>query len=245
MARCIIRNLRKQQERLRQQQQQRDKSSSLSPPFSMLSNCGSYDVYAQIDGERLTLKLKDNDSGGVWGVPLENGTMEVVEDPWLVEIGYHMRHFLPQHFNLHQLHQDVPNATFILPLRDPREWALSVFHWFQARGRIINEYLAQSVGREPRLERPGKNHSIDFLARIYQEHSQFIRDFVQGHPSHALVEFHIQQANAGEVLASAFGLPSTCWEQKNPMGSRAKNVTDVAFENPYESSKRTMHHGRD
>jgi hypothetical protein len=56
---------------------------------------------------------------------------------------------------------------------------------------------------------------VRFLETIYEEHHNRIRDFVQRHPSHALVEVNITEDSAGDVLAEAFGLDAKRWTQKN------------------------------
>jgi hypothetical protein len=180
----------------------------------MLHDCGDYQVYGQIDGERPIKRNKRNKQG----ILLENGTLELhdIKTPTGRQLMY--RHFLPQHFHLHQLHTDYPNATYILPLRDPHEWASSVFNWFQMRGRVVNEYIYFNHS----IERPGKASSREFLARVYDEHSQFVRTFVQEHPSHALVELNITDPDAGDILASAFGLEAECWGHHNKIGNRGK-----------------------
>ena len=194
MAKCIIMNMRQNK--------------------SMLEGCGHYDVYAQMDGERWTKKLHNR----VFELPLENGTSELIDNKVMRPIGQEMRHFLPQHFLLHQLHRDYPNATFILPLRNSTQWVNSAMNWFNMRGRLVNEYRAQN----PTMPRPGRSGAADWLKRIYEEHSQYVRDFVQKYPSHTLIEFHIHQQDAGEILGNAFGLSPKCWGHHNKMGDRAK-----------------------
>ena len=123
---------------------------------------------------------------------------------------------LPQHFSLDVLHRDYPNATYILPLRTPLDWAKSVFNWFDMRGRVISEYVAFNQS----IKRPGKAGAIDFLARIYHEHNDFIRDFVRRHPTHALVEVNLTDPAAGEIMATAFGFDAECWGHHNKFGNR-------------------------
>lgn len=122
--------------------------------------------------------------------------------------------FLPQHFHLDRLHQEYPDATFILPLREPNEWARSVVNWFQLKGKFVKEYTIKSSNHTP----PARGRAVQFLKSIYMEHTEFIQDFVRQHPSHTLVQFNISDANnAGNVLAQAFGLDTaqTCWGHYN------------------------------
>jgi hypothetical protein len=191
MAKCILRNMAKNR--------------------PMLEGCGDYQMYAQLDGERPIYSA----SQGQKGVLLNNGTLEVHSRTPRGQSSL-MRHFLPQHFHLEEIHQHAPSATYVLPLRDPLVWANSAFKWFVMRGRFVNEYIAHNNS----IERPGKAGAVDFLARIYQEHTEFIRDFVRKHPTHRLVEVNITANDAGKVMAKAFGLNEQCWGHHNKRGNR-------------------------
>ena len=124
--------------------------------------------------------------------------------------------FLPQHFQLERLHREHPDATYILPLREPSAWAKSVVNWFQLKGKFIAEYTRISDN----MTRPTKPKR--FLERIYSQHTEFVRDFVRHHPSHVLVEINITDANAGTALAQAFGLNTgeECWGHYNHARSK-------------------------
>jgi len=194
MARCILENMAQNR--------------------SMLEGCGNYQLYAQIDGER-PLGL---DPQGKKGVLMEDGSWEIYDHHTFNGRLMSLRHFLPQHFYLKRLHQEEPNATYILPLRDSITWANSALNWFQMRGRIVNEYMAFNSS----IERPGKSRALRFLARVYDEHTHFVRDFVRKHPSHALIEFSIADPNAGKLLSKTVGLPERCWGHHNKIGNRAR-----------------------
>ena len=186
----------------------------------MMEGCGDYEVYAQIDGERPIHRQRGMPHHQ--GVLLENGTLELHHVKQPKERQLLFRHFLPQHFHLDQLHADYPHATFILPLRDPHVWANSAFNWYQMRGRTVNEYMFFNSS----LERPGKDRAKGFLARIYAEHSEYVRHFVRQYPSHALVEVNITDPLAGEQLAREFGLDfdEACWGHHNKVGVRANTI---------------------
>ncbi|GKY98290.1 hypothetical protein MPSEU_000786600 [Mayamaea pseudoterrestris] len=171
----------------------------------MFDGCGNYQVYAQIDGERPK-------SRG-WGTLYENGTR--IKD---VAFG----HFLPQHFNLEVIHNDYPEATFILPLRDPADWAKSVMHWFQMKRWILNEYMAHDSSITIPAKRAGFLDA--FLQRVYVEHTQVVRDFVAKHPSHAYIEVNLTDPNAGSVMSKSFGLSDKCWGHHNKKESHDKLV---------------------
>ena len=186
----------------------------------MLDGCGDYQVFAQIDGERPRDKRKRI------GMLFENGTRSL-DAPY--------SHFLPQHFSLEQIHKDYPDATFVLPLRESKVWAYSVMHWFMMKRWIINEYMS-------------KNSSItfddigygddrrEFLARIYDEHTETIRAFVKKYPSHRLVEVNITDPLAGTIMADAFDLDASCWGHHNKKEDHAKiaNLTNWKLTQPKE-----------
>jgi len=83
---------------------------------------------------------------------------------------------------------------------------------------VIGEYRAfnQSL---PQLQNSRKG---EFLERIYQEHSEFVRDFVRRHPSHALVEIDITDEASGKIMADAFGLDEKCWGHHNKKEEHSK-----------------------
>ena len=171
---------------------------NLAKKSPMLEGCGLYQAYCQIDGERPTRRGKEGR-----GTLMNDGS---------VDTNSLMRLFLPQHHNLHQLSQENPTATFVLPLRTPREWARSVMKWFQMKGHVINEYMYYNKT----MVNPKRTGQVQpFLERIYVEHTHFVRDFVKHHPQHALVEVNISDPRAGTQMADAFGLNATCWGHQN------------------------------
>ncbi|KAL7569921.1 hypothetical protein ACA910_008582 [Epithemia clementina (nom. ined.)] len=151
----------------------------------MLENCGEYDLYAQLDGEQIYIT---NSSKGKHG-----------KQPG---------HFLPQVFELDWIHREYPNATFILPLRDSYAWSASVSRWFNMRHRIRSEFIHMNRSSDIEGVR-------DPLVAIYNKHTERIVRFVERHPSHKLVMFHISDQDAGRVLARESGLPESCWGHHN------------------------------
>jgi hypothetical protein len=174
----------------------------------MLKGCGEFDVYCQLDGERKAYRN---------GVLLDDGSKTKVGT---------QRMFLPQHFNLQQLHDEYPNATWILPLRDhPKTWATSVLKWFRIRFFFFNEYVHKS--KDGSLVFPNSvEEQYNFLVKIYEEHTKLIQDFVKEHPSHKLVQVNISDPDAGIVMEEAFGYSRQCWGHANAFGNRT--ATDFA-----------------
>jgi hypothetical protein len=175
----------------------------------ILYKCGHYDLFAELNGPR---KRMYNESGQP-GYLLDDGTYDFQ--------GPGNRLFFPQHHYINELHQQYPNATFILNLRPVDEWVDSVLRWGDDLAtQILNEYHVQSNGN---IELP--KDSIELtktLTLLFEEHSEMIRNFVRKHPSHSLVEVDVSDSRAGEVLADAFGLDEKCWQQMN---KNAENQT--------------------
>ena len=123
-----------------------------------------------------------------------------------------------------KIHEQFPNATFILNLRPVDAWVNSVLNWPTSLKREIpGEFFGQQKERDfSKLPRSKKQLRAS-LKHIYDFHSQYVRDFVRKHPSHALIEVDITNEEAGIQLADAFGLHETCWGHAN------KNDVPKAF----------------
>jgi hypothetical protein len=109
-----------------------------------------------------------------------------------------------------QLHEYAPNATLILNLRPAEDWVKSVTNWYGLGGRFLKLFQID-------LGKVKNRHGA--LVDIYNNHSQFIRDFARAHPSHKLIEVDITSDGAGKVLTDSFGLDKKCWgiHNKNTM----------------------------
>jgi len=130
-----------------------------------------------------------------------------------------MCHF-PQIHNLGILHQEAPNATFLLSHRNMTRWVRSVKNWVGAF-RSMAVRLAKCDGG------PKSKKSQD-LIQWHLEHVQRIRDFVKAHPSHALVEIDIEDPNAGEIMAQHFGSASPAsnwWHENNGANTSASKLS--------------------
>ena len=123
--------------------------------------------------------------------------------------------FLPQRFQLNELHDYAPNSTFILNLRPAKDWVKSVTNWYGLGGRFLNRFNIDYRKIDDR-------HQV--LEEIYNNHTQFIRDFVRSHPSHGLLEINITSPTAGKILASVFpNLNESCWGLHNKNKKRDTN----------------------
>jgi hypothetical protein len=179
----------------------------------MFEGCGDFDVYAEINGPR-----RMYNQGKSHGVLLDNGKLDMHP--------FGPRILLPQHHYLDKIHEHYPNATFILNLRPVLDWVISVVKWpTTLKFELGHEFFAQQT------ERPWASHFSPvqktisryqvrsrlpyFLKWLYTYHNEFVRAFVAQYPSHALIEVDISRADAGEILAEAFGLDASCWGHVN------------------------------
>lgn len=128
-----------------------------------------------------------------------------VTDPQLPDTGCHY----PQITFLLELHQEAPNATFILNRRNFTDWASSVYRWdVKGRDQLGERWVAckpfgpSSTSREE-------------LIQWHKDQIQRVRQFVLDHPTHALVEVDIQDAAAGGLMSKAFGVDIKYWGQAN------------------------------
>mmetsp|Transcript_2159 Transcript_2159/g.4569 ORF Transcript_2159/g.4569 Transcript_2159/m.4569 type:complete len:393 (-) Transcript_2159:80-1258(-) len=117
--------------------------------------------------------------------------------------------YFPQIQALDVLHDQNPHATFVLTFRPVNKWIDSLSHW---RGFD-----------RPMMERLGKCHNLPGLVGTTPQdfadwwcgHVEFVRDFVEDHPSHKLVEVEIEAEDAGTYMEEHFGIDSKCWEHTN------------------------------
>jgi len=114
--------------------------------------------------------------------------------------------YFPQVELMHEIHKWYPNVTFILNLRNESNWVNSLNHWQGMRNRITK----CDISGLP----TGVGETDEELINWYHNHSQNVRDFVNQHPSHKLVEYHIEDGNP-EELVSFFGIPSECYGRYN------------------------------
>lgn len=224
MSRCILENIMENHDRFQH---------NLSRPRKhLLEGCGDYDFYSEINGPRM----------------FQSHHFRILEDDGTfltrTQSKREPRLILPQHHYLEELHQQFPNATFILNLRPTQEWVNSVMRWGTTlRQEIPNEFLAQDHKRgfstfhdHATLQRYGVTHIPpqtvsdlnSTLAYIMDYHSNYVRDFVRRHPSHTLIEVDITRYDTGQRLADAFGLNETCWEHRNQNKKGNQSYLDLS-----------------
>jgi hypothetical protein len=172
----------------------------------MFDGCGHFDVYSEINGPRRVKQDPFLDDRK--GYLLDDGSIDFD--------GPGKRIFFPQHFRIQELHDAYPNATWILNWRDFDSWIESVLKWGRddrLHDQFMNEYYMQGVLSS--LPENNTTATKEIMKKIYYDHHELVREFVQQHPSHTLVEVNITHENAGTVLAEAFGLNATAWKNIN------------------------------
>ncbi|EED90068.1 predicted protein [Thalassiosira pseudonana CCMP1335] len=122
--------------------------------------------------------------------------------------------FFPQIEMLNEIHNEAPNATYVLTFRDMNAWNNSLHHWIGGKNKSIS--FAERLTQANITGLPsGKGSNVDDLAEFFCNHVINIRNFVAEHPSHALVEIEMTDPMAGERLERIFGIKQSCWQQQN------------------------------
>ena len=127
-------------------------------------------------------------------------------DAWM-QLDYTIRGecIFPQISYLEELHEEYPDAIFLLPHRPPRDWYRSLQNWKRMDVRM-QEQCPESFGLL--LNQPSEATFLDFWCR----HVERARRFVQQHPTHRLLEMDLYDtATTAQHLSRFFGIPSKCW----------------------------------
>eukprot|EP00908_Phaeocystis_cordata_P016108 Transcript_27351.p1 GENE.Transcript_27351~~Transcript_27351.p1 ORF type:complete len:327 (+),score=58.43 Transcript_27351:62-1042(+) len=154
-----------------------------------LNGCGEYDVWAQLD--------------------VDGGTKH---RPWLDH-----QCFLPQVTHLSELHEQYPDALFVLPTRPAEHWVASVNGWGAA-----GSYGAMHQRFFEDCHLPGLDSALPIdaqdqrLAQFYYNHTLSVRKFMAAQ-SAAFLEFDIEEKEelVAAQLEDATGIPASCWGQSN------------------------------
>lgn len=182
---------------------------------SIFDGCGNFDVFAEINGPRTIVgpRKPRKKSDDIPALLLDDGSLD-----------FHTLHngidcnriFFPQYFNLLDIHEAYPNATFVLNTRDFDSWIKSVQKWNRCLDwQFISEFYQRGELDRMPVDPNNKTERIDLLRIIYDKHHDQIRRFVKDFPSHAMVEVDILDPKAGEILGDAFGLDPSTWGKVN------------------------------
>ena len=122
--------------------------------------------------------------------------------------------FFPQIMALDEIHKQHPNATFVLPTRDPGQWVTSVNSWGEgARWGARAGFTSCDLPTLPAGTPPAGSDTE--LRTFYVAFSKTMRAFVAQHPSHTLVEVELQSPAAAQKMSRAFGIEERCWGRAN------------------------------
>jgi len=196
---------------------------------TIFHRCGRFDVFAEINGPRPVVNHKNrNDPRFPPAVLLDDGSLDLES----YEEKNRTRIFFPQYFNLLDIHEAFPNATFVLNLRDFDSWIESIQSWHDPNldWQFINEFYRRGELDSLPEDRYNRTQKAAFMRIIYDKHHEQIRQFVRDFPSHAMVEVPILDPNAGTILADAFGLDASYWGKVNAnRGPRSQTAETVMF----------------
>jgi len=120
---------------------------------------------------------------------------------------------LPQISHLKEIHEEKPNATFVLTFRPIEDWYRSLSNW------PPKKIYASMRDRMQKANIPGfpsgRGKNTDEFAEWFCGHVDNVRNFVAQNPSHTLVEVDITDPTVGDYMAEAFGIKSSCWGHAN------------------------------
>ena len=119
--------------------------------------------------------------------------------------------YFPQLSLLEQIHEENPNATFIMNFRPIQDWVTSMLKWYGMMERIQSCHLPNLPYGQPR----GYNFSSlklsdasDLLRydvkRFFCSHVIHVRNFVERFPSHTLIELDLYDTNATSRIMNLF-----------------------------------------
>mmetsp|Transcript_31677 Transcript_31677/g.38804 ORF Transcript_31677/g.38804 Transcript_31677/m.38804 type:complete len:293 (-) Transcript_31677:46-924(-) len=114
----------------------------------------------------------------------------------------HTHCYWPQIDALDEIHDEYPDATFILNLRPVEHWIKSLRKWRSYSGRLKTCGMVE-------------DSTDELLTELFCNQVTRARDFVAKHPSHALIEFDIEDPSTGELLSNVFGIDEKCWGVSN------------------------------
>jgi hypothetical protein len=117
----------------------------------------------------------------------------------------------PQIKYLERLYADAPHATWLMPLRNVSTWLESVNRWNSMRRR----YRRCNFRPFLNFKGHGDEKKDRKMMALYCNHVQQIRQFVVEHPTLSLIEFRIEDPNAGAFLAQYLPVNATEWGHHN------------------------------
>ena len=142
-------------------------------------------------------------------------------DVWMQVDTVESHCFFPQLSGLDLIHEESPSATFLYMFRDVDNWINSISHF---RGGSTKRRLQKcgKKGRIPFLE----GSKPDQLRKFRCESVKYVRNFVENHPSHTLIEIDLDNPESGKILSQLFEIDEECWVIKNVNTKLHNNTVD-------------------
>lgn len=121
----------------------------------------------------------------------------------------------PQMQFLDQLHEEAPNATFILMFQPVRKWAHDLVDWNPTSETFRGKSFAERLQDCDLPGLPyGTGGTIEELEQWFCDHVTRVRQFVADHPSHKLIELDIRDDYTNtKVMSQLFGTQESCWKR--------------------------------
>jgi len=161
--------------------------------------------------------------------------------------------FFPQLSILEEIHDDSPHSTFIITFRPIEDWIRSMIGWYSFLERLQKCHLPNSPRGQPIIKKnTSSNNSSSSKAnsnqisddddleslkqsmtRFFCSHVIHLRNFVEAHPTHNLIELDLYNTNtSSQILDQLFPSSSannkvknnstSCWQHANKSGGGKK-----------------------
>jgi len=132
--------------------------------------------------------------------------------------------FFPQLSILEEIHDESPDATFIINFRPMKDWIKSVVGWGMM-DRLEKCHLPNLPYGVPGITDGETGQALEAtMAQFFCSHVQHVRNFVNTHPTHTLIELDLYNTNQTiavldrlfrDVVNNEKGISKSCWGQSN------------------------------
>lgn len=123
----------------------------------------------------------------------------------------------PQIQFLEEIHEEFPNATFIMTSRPVDDWIRSVSRWYNLLDRLAGCHMIPGLLCTGEKNDKGLNSCTpDNLRHWWCSHVKHVREFTKRYPSHKLVEVNLyNNSETGQLLGDIFATNASCWGHAN------------------------------
>jgi hypothetical protein len=167
--------------------------------------------------------------------------------------------FFPQLSLLEEIHEENSDATFVINFRPIRDWVTSVLGWKDMMDRFRDCDLPNLPKGQPAPSNStnnsnNNNNNIedekdtrDTMMRFFCSHVLHLRNFVESHPSHALIELDLYDTEGskdimGALFPSAPGKQpsSQCWKHENKSADKIKKTSNSGVSNKSRKRRKRL-----